>query len=153
VNEMEPRNPPRNVRKPPRNVRKPPKNELEPQKPAKKAVAPKHIPQEVVPVPCDEVRDFVRDALRGTSLVDPVTQVLTGWAFFQSHLRFTPVDATHTRIELDVVGTVRGVETLLFVQRRAEIDRFFVALQDELDRREQWHPQPPTGHASIESTD
>jgi hypothetical protein len=42
-----------------------------------------------------------------------------------------------------VVGTVRGAETLLFVQRRGEIDRFFVAIQDELDRRARWRPQPP----------
>jgi hypothetical protein len=106
----------------------------------------------VVPVPCDEVRDFVRHALRGTSLVDPVAQVVAGWVFFEPHLRFTAVDAAHTRIELDVVGRVRGAETLLFVRRRGEIDRFFVAIQDELDRRARWEP-PPTGGASITSTD
>jgi hypothetical protein len=126
---------------------------MEPQKRPKNEVAPRHIPQEVVPVPFDEVRDFVRDALRGTSLVDPVASALSGWAFFEPRLRFTPVDATHTRIELDVAGTVRGAETLLFVQRRGEIDRFFVAIQDELDRRERWRPQLPTGRASIEGTD
>ncbi|MCU1469321.1 MAG: hypothetical protein JWQ39_470 [Glaciihabitans sp.] len=126
---------------------------MEPQKRTKNEVAPRHIPQEVVPVPFDEVRDFVRDALRGTSLVDPVASALSGWAFFEARLRFTPVDATHTRIELDVAGTVRGAETLLFVQRRGEIDRFFVAIQDELDRRERWRPQLPTGRASIEGTD
>jgi hypothetical protein len=128
-------------------------SEIEPHKPAKKAVAPRHIPQEVVPVPLDEVRDFVRNALRGTSLADPVVQVLAGWAFFEPHLRFTSVDATHTRIELDVVGTVRGAETLLFAQRRGEIDRFFVAIQDELDRREQPQRKSPTIRASIESAD
>ena len=98
-----------------------------------------------MPVPIDQVRDFVRDALRGTSLMDPIATVLSGWAFFQPHLRFTSVDAAHTRIELDVVGTEHGVEALLYVQRRGEIDRFFVAIQDELDRRERWRPQPPMG--------
>ena len=126
---------------------------MQPRKPPGKAVEPKHIPQEVVPVPFDEVREFVYDALMGTSLVDPVTQVLTGWMLFEPHLRFTPVDATHTRIELDVAGKMRGVDTLFFAQRRGEIDRFFVALHDELDRREYWRPQPPADRNSIESTD
>jgi hypothetical protein len=128
-------------------------SEIEPQKRPKNEVAPIHIPQEVVPVPFDEVRDFVRDALRGTSLADPIASAISGWAFFEPHLRFIPVDATHTRIELDVVGRVSGAETLLFVQRRSEIDRFFVAMQDELDRRERWRPQPPSDSASIEPTD
>lgn len=102
-------------------------------------------------MPFDEVRELVRDALRGTSLLNPAAQALAGWAFFEPHLRFTSVDETHTRIELDLVGTPRGAETLLFVQRRAEIDRFFVAIQDELDRRERWRPQPPTsGTLSID---
>jgi hypothetical protein len=95
----------------------------------------------VVPVPIDEVREFVGEALRGTSILDPVAQVAAGWGFFEPHLRFTPVDEAHTRIEIDVVGRVRGAETLLFVQRRGEIDRFFVAIQDELDRRERWQPR------------
>ena len=110
-----------------------------------KEVAPRHIPQVVVPVQLEEVRDFVRDALRGTSLVDPIASALSGWAFFEPHLRFTSVDAAHTRIELDVVGTVRGAEALLYVERRGEIDRFFVAVQGQLDRRERWRPQLPTG--------
>ena len=91
----------------------------------------------------DEVREFVHDALRGTSLVDPFANVLSGWGFFAPHLRFTAVDAAHTRIELDVVEAVPGAEALLFVQRRGEIDRFFVAIQDELDRRERWRPHLP----------
>jgi hypothetical protein len=128
-------------------------SEIEPQKGAKKDVAPNHIPNEVVPVPFDEVPEFVRDALGGTSLVNPIASALSGWLFFEPHLRFTPVDASHTRIELDLVEKEHGAETLLFVQRRAEIDRFFVALQDELDRRERWRPKPPTGAASIESGD
>ncbi len=127
--------------------------ELEPQKRSQKEVAPRHIPQVVVPVPFENVRAFVRDALTGTSLVDPLASALSGWAFFAPHLRFTSVDAAHTRIELDVVGTVRGAEALLFVQRRGEIDRFFVAVQDELDRRERWRPQSPPDAASIESVD
>jgi hypothetical protein len=126
---------------------------MEPRKPPKKEVASRRIPQTVVPVPFDDVREFVRDALRGTSLVGPVVRVIAGWSFLEPRLRFTPVDATHTRIELDVVGTARGAEILLFPQRRAEIDRFFVALQDELDRREQRPPLPPPGRASIESND
>lgn len=104
-------------------------------------------------MPFDQVRDFVRDALRGTSLVDPFARVYAGSVYFEPYLRFTPVDATHTRIELDVVGTVRGVEILLHAQRLGAIDRFFVAIQDELDRRERWRPQPPTGGASLEITD
>ena len=128
-------------------------SELEPRKHSKKEVAPRHIPQVVVPVPFEEVRDFMRDALRGTSLADPVASVLSGWAFFAPHVRFTSVDAAHTRIELDVVGTVRGAEALLFVQRRGEIDRFFVAIQDQLDRRERWRPRPPIDVAPIESAD
>ena len=126
---------------------------MEPQKRPRRDVAPRHIPQEVVPVPFDEVRDLVRDALRGTSLADPVANALSGWAFFEPRVRFSPVDATHTRIEIDVVGTVRGAETLLFNQRRAEIDRFFVAIQDELDRRERWRPRPPTPRPPIETAD
>ncbi len=111
---------------------------VEPRKRPKREVAPRHIPQEVVPVPSGEVREFVRNALSGTSLADPIVSTLSGWVFFEPHLRFTPVDDGHTRIELDMLGTGRGAETLLFVQRRAEIDRFFVALQNELDRRERW---------------
>ncbi|HEV7183779.1 MAG TPA: hypothetical protein VGN33_04730 [Leifsonia sp.] len=128
-------------------------SEIEPHKRPMKEVAPRHIPQVVVPVPLDEARDFVRDALRGTSLVDPIAQLATGWVLFEPHLRFSAVDAAHTRIEIDVVGRVRGAETLLFVRRRGEIDRFFVAIQDALDRRENWRPPPPTGSASIESAD
>lgn len=128
-------------------------SELEPPKRPKKEVEPRHSPQVVVPVPIGDVRDFVRGALRGTSLVDPVASALSGWVFFEPHLRFTSVDAAHTRIELDVVGTARGAETLLFVQRRAEIHRFFVAIQDELDRRERWRPHPPTGGTPLEGND
>jgi hypothetical protein len=63
-------------------------SELEPQKNPKKEVATRHIPQEIVPVPIAEVRDFVHDAVRGTSLVNPLTQALAGWVFFEPHLRF-----------------------------------------------------------------
>lgn len=128
-------------------------SELEPRKHPKKDVAPRHIPQVVVPVPFEEVRDFVRRALTGTSLLDPLAQVASGWVFFEPYLRFTPVDASHTRIELDVVGKVRGAEILLFVQRRGEIDRFFVAIQDELDRRDRWRRPPPADDAAIGSAD
>lgn len=103
-------------------------------------------------MPLAEARDFVRDALTGTSIVDPVARYYGGWLLFEPHLRFTAVDATHTRIELDVVGS-KVAETLLFQQRRGEIDRFFVALQDELDRRARWDPPPPVGGAPIESAD
>jgi hypothetical protein len=113
-------------------------NELEPHKHPKREVAPRHIPEVVVPVPMDDVRQFVHDALSRTGLFNPFVQVYAGWAFFEPHVRFTPVDATHTLIELDVTGRAPGADTLLFVQRRGEIDRFFVAIQDELDYRERW---------------
>jgi predicted polyphosphate/ATP-dependent NAD kinase len=45
-----------------------------------------------------------------------------------------------------------GTALRLRVQRRGEIDRFLVEIQDELDRRARWRPQPPTGGASNEST-
>ena len=103
-------------------------------------------------MPLDEVRELVQAAVRGTPLINPIRQVLSGWAFFEPHVRFTAVDATHTRIELDVVGITPGAETLLFAERRAEIDRFFVAIQDELDRRARWLPRA-SGAAAIEGTD
>jgi hypothetical protein len=126
---------------------------LEPRKRPKKAVTPRHIPQVVVPVPFDEVREFVRQALKGTSLVDPIAQVATGWMLFEPNLRFTAVDPTHSRIELDVVGRVRGAEAILYTRRIGEIDRFFVAIQDELDRRERWRRPRPTDGPSIEGAD
>ncbi|WP_431221355.1 hypothetical protein [Leifsonia xyli] len=86
-------------------------------------------------MPYEEVQDFVRDAITGTSLRDPFAQILGGYAFFQPQLRFVRVDETHTRIEFDAVGRVGGAETLLYTRRLGEIDRFFVALRDELDRR------------------
>ena len=125
---------------------------MEPQKRWVKKSGLRHIPQVVVPVPMAEARDFVRDALTGTSIVDPFASYLSGWAFFAPYIRFSPVDDSHTRIELNVVGKVRGAETLLFVQRRGEIDRFFVAIQDELDRRNRWLP-PPSAADAIEGTD
>ena len=111
--------------------------ELERRKHPKKAVVPRRIPSEVVPVPLDEAPGFVRDALKGTSLMDPFAQLASGWVLFQPQLRFVAVDDAHTRIEFDAVGTVRGADTLLYTRRLGEIDRFFVALQDELDRREE----------------
>jgi hypothetical protein len=111
----------------------------------KKELAPRHIPQEVVPIPIAEVREFVHDALTGTSLTNPIAGALSGFAFFSPHVRYTAVDETHTRIELDSVGLVRGVETLLYMQRRAQVHRFFVALEDELDRRERWKRKPLEG--------
>jgi len=118
-------------------------SELEPGGQSKREVARRHVPHVIVPVAPEDVRDFVRDALRNTSILNPVARVYAGWAFFEPHVRFTTVDASHTRIELDVSSTVPGAETLLFVQRRAEIDRFFVAIEDELDRRERRRPQLP----------
>lgn len=129
-------------------------SEIEPRKRPKHEVAPRHIPNEIVPVPFDEAPGLVRAALKGTSLVDPIASAYAGWLFFEPHLRFTPVDETHTRIEIDVVETVHGAVMLMFNQRRAAIDRFFVAIQDELDRRERWRPPPPVvGDAEIESAD
>ena len=134
-------------------------NELEPRKPRglrgpwglgesrAKAVVLRRIPSEVVPVPIEEVRDFVRDAVRGTSLRDPFAQVLGGYALFEPQLRFVRVDETHTRVEFDAVERVAGAETLLYTRRLGEIDRFFVALRDELDRRERRRRPPSDGRA------
>ena len=94
-----------------------------------------HVPSEVVPIPPGEAREFVRAALRGTSLRDPAAQLLSLFVLFEPHLRFVPVDATHTRIEFDAVGRMPGVDTLLYTRKLGEIDGLFVALQDELDRR------------------
>lgn len=127
-------------------------SDLEPRKRAKGELAPRHIPQVVVPVPLAESRQFLRDALSRTGLFNPFIQVYAGWGFFEPHVRFTAVDATHTLIELDIAGKVRGAEALLAVQRRGEIDRFFVAIQDELDRRERWRPHLPTD-PPLEGTD
>jgi hypothetical protein len=98
-------------------------------------------------VPIEEVRDFVRDALRRTSLTDPLAQVLGGYIAFEPRLRFVAVDETHTRVEFDAVGRVAGAETLLYTRRLGEIDRFFVALRDELERRER--RRPDTGGSAI----
>lgn len=126
-------------------------SELEPRKHSKGVAVPRHIPQVVVPVPPDQVREFVRKALKGTSIGDPVVSTISGWGFFKPLIRFTPVDGMHTLIELDVVGQVRGAETFLFQQRRAEIDRFFVAIQDQLDREERWTRPRPDDPTAIES--
>jgi hypothetical protein len=133
-------------------------SELEPRKTRnprsfrKNALVPRHIPSEVVPVPFEEVETFVRDALRGTSLRDPLAQILGGYALFAPHLHFVPVDESHTRVEFDAVGRVGGAETLLYTRRLGEIDRFFVALRDELDRREQQR-RPPAGDRAIDDGD
>jgi hypothetical protein len=113
---------------------------------------PRRIPSEVVPVPYEEVREFVRDAVRGTSLRDPFAQVFGLYALFEPRLRFVRVDETHTRIEFDAVGRVAGAEALLFTRRLGEIDRFFVALRDELDRRGRQR-RPPEGGRAIEGAD
>ena len=118
-------------------------SEVEPHEPHGREVAPRHIPSVVVPVPLGGAREFLRAAMTGTTFLNPIAQVIAGWAFFEPHVRFTAVDDEHTRIELDVTGRVHGAEVLLYPQRRGEIDRFFVAIQDELDRRERWRPQPP----------
>ncbi|WP_285116587.1 hypothetical protein [Leifsonia sp. fls2-241-R2A-40a] len=110
-------------------------SELEPRKRRKKAVVPRRIPSEIVPVAPEEARDFVRDALKGTSLRDPFAQLLSAQFVFEQRVRCIPVDATHTRIEFDAVETVPGANVLLYTRRLGEIDRFFVALHDELDRR------------------
>lgn len=123
-------------------------SELEPRRHAKKAVQPRRMPSEVVPVPVQEVPDFIRDALKGTSLLDPFAQLASGWFLFDAKLRFLPVDATHTRIEFDAVGKVGAADVLLYTRRLGEIHRFFVALQDELDRREERARRTP--HLSAE---
>ncbi|WP_374010461.1 hypothetical protein [Leifsonia sp. LS-T14] len=111
-------------------------SELEPRKRRRsKAVVPRRIPSEVVPVAPEEAREFVRDAMKGTSLRDPFAQLLSLQLVFEQRVRFVPVDAAHTRIEFDAVGTVPGADVLMYTRRLGEIDRFFVALHDELDRR------------------
>jgi hypothetical protein len=130
-------------------------SELEPRKNRiprsfrKKAVVSRHIPSEVFPVPFEDMENFVRDALRGTSLRDPFAQILGGYVFFAPQLRFVPVDDGHTRVEFDAVGRVGGAATLLYTRRLGEIDRFFVALRDELDRREP-RRRPPNGDQAID---
>jgi hypothetical protein len=111
--------------------------ELEPRRHPKKAVQARRMPSEVVPVPVEDVPDFVREALQGTSLRDPFAQLASGWFLFDTKLRFVPVDATRTRIEFDAVGKVPGADVLLYTRRLGEIHRFFLALEDELDRREE----------------
>jgi hypothetical protein len=128
-------------------------SELEPRGRSKKEVAPRHIPQIIVPVPLADARNFVRDALQGTSIVDPVARYFSGWIFFEPYIRFSSVDETHTRVEIDVVARGRVVETLLFAQRRGEIDRFFVAIQDELDRRERWRPKRSIADGPVEGSE
>jgi hypothetical protein len=128
-------------------------SELEPRKRRGREVATRRIPQEIIPVPIAEAREFVRDAVSGTNLTARVPRFLSGWAFFEPLVRFTAVDAGHTRVELDIAGTRRGAEIFLYPQRRAEIHRFFVALQDELDRRERWRPELPAAQTHGETPD
>ena len=113
-------------------------SDLEPRKSRKREVVAPHIPQVVVPIELANVRDFLREALTRTSFSNPYVQSLTAFAFFEPHVRFSEVDAAHTRIELDVTSRVRGAQVLFFTYRRAEIDRFFIGIQDELDRRARW---------------
>jgi hypothetical protein len=124
-------------------------SELEPRQGRKKDLAPRHIPNEIVPLPITEVREFMHDALRGTSLTNPFVGALSGFIAFRPYVRYTEVDATHTKIELDLVG-LPGAQLLLYPQRRAEIDRFFVAIQDELDRRARWGPRRRTDGLELE---
>jgi hypothetical protein len=124
-------------------------SDLEPRKRRTKDVAPRHIPSEVVPLPIGDVREFMHDALQRTNLGNPLVGALSGFIFFRPYVRYVEVDATHTRIELDVVGSP-AAEALLFPQRRAEIDRFFVAIHDELDRRARWGPRRLTGGLELE---
>lgn len=104
-------------------------------------------------MPIAEVRDFVQDAVRGTSLTNPIASVFTGFALFRPHLRFSAVDDTHSRIEIAVVGMSPRAEKLFYMQQRAMIHRFFVAVEDELDRREKWRPNLPIPRTPIESGD
>ena len=87
-------------------------------------------------MPIEEIDAFVRDAVKGTSLTDPFAQVLGGYVAFRPQLRFVAVDETHTRVEFDAVERIAGADVLLYTRKLGEIDRFFVALRDELERRE-----------------
>jgi hypothetical protein len=101
----------------------------------RRELAPRHIPHVDVPIPIGEAREFLRDALRGTSIVDPVARLITSRWMFEPHVRFTELDEGSTRIELDMTALTPGAMSLLYPARRAEIDRFFIAIDDELDRR------------------
>ena len=119
-------------------------SELEPRHPSKKRVAPRHVPELVVPVPIEGVRQLVEDATRGTTLSTILGRFYTGWMLLDMKLRVAPVDAVHTRIEIEVTAGDGLPEALLYQQRRSMIDRFFVAIRDELNRRARWqYPQAP----------
>ncbi|RFA06571.1 hypothetical protein B7R21_19575 [Subtercola boreus] len=128
-------------------------SEIWPRRGDKNDVEPKRLPHVVVPVPIGEVRDFVRHAVKGTSLVDPVAQVFSGFVLFEQRLRYTAVDATHTRIEIDVSEKVPGADVLLYTRRVGVIDRFFVAVQDELDSRERRYHRPEAKAAVTEQVE
>ena len=59
-------------------------------------------------------------------------------------MRLSPADALHTRIEIEVNSRGKVLDTLGHQQNRAMVDRFFVAIQDELDRRAQWQFTQPS---------
>ncbi|MBX3098755.1 MAG: hypothetical protein KF761_04180 [Salinibacterium sp.] len=123
-------------------------SEMEPRQPTEGEVAPKRFPQEVVPVPIEDLRELLVEATRNTTLTTFFGQFYTGWMLLDMKLRVTPVDSGHTRIEVEVTGKNGMFDTLLFVQRRSAIDRFFVAIQDEVDRRARWRSDP---HKPIEN--
>ena len=118
-------------------------SELEPRHPSKKQVAPKHVPQLVVPVPIEKVRAMVRDATRDSTL-NSFGRIYGGWLLGGVRMRLSPADALHTRIEIEVNSRGKVLDTLGHQQNRAMVDRFFVAIQDELDRRAQWQFTQPS---------
>ena len=118
-------------------------SELEPRHPSKKQVAPKHVPQLVVPVPVQEIQELVRDAARDTTLTTILGRVYAGWMASGMRLRVTPIDGESARIEIEVASNGRLLDTLLYQQNRSMVDRLFVAIQDELDRRARWRPAHP----------
>jgi len=118
-------------------------SELEPRHPSKKQVAPKRVPQLVVPVPVEEVEELVQDAARDTTLTTILGRIYAGWMASGMRLRVTQIDRESTRIEIEVASNGRLLDTLLYQQNRSMVDRFFVAIQDELDRRARWRPAHP----------
>jgi len=119
-------------------------SDLERRHPSKNEVAQEHVPQLVVPVPVEEVRAMVSDETRDTTLTSYFGRYCAGWLLTGMRLRMTPVDSAHTRIEIEVASNGKVLDVLLYQQNRSMVDRFFVAIQDELDRRARWHyAQPP----------
>lgn len=118
-------------------------SEIEPS-PPNRDLAPRRNPQLVVPVSIETVHELVADATRNTTLGTIAGQYYSGWMLLDMKVRYTPIDSEQTRIELAATGKTPAIDALLFVQRRAAIHRFFIAIDDELERRKRWRPATAT---------